>query len=82
MEWILTGDFFDAHQAEKAGLVSKVVPSAELLSEVEKMSKKIASMSLPTTILAKECVNAAYENTLSQGLVFERRLFHSSFATV
>lgn len=53
MEWVLTGDFFDAHQAEKAGLVSRVVPVDDLLAEAEKTAKKIASKSLPISMMAK-----------------------------
>jgi len=81
MEWILTGNMFDAHTAERAGLVSRVVPDDQLLIEAEKLAKKIASMSLPALMLAKESVNAAYENSLEQGVLFERRLFYSTFAT-
>lgn len=82
MEWILTGAPFDAHTAERVGLVSRVVPAADLLVEAEKTATKIASMSRPISLLAKECVNKAYEGTLEDGVVYERRLFFSTFATV
>lgn len=82
MEWILTGAPFDAHTAERVGLVSRVVPAADLLAEAEKTATKIASMSRPISLLAKECVNKAYEGTLEDGVVYERRLFFSTFATV
>lgn len=82
MEWILTGLPFDAHTAERVGLVSRVVPAADLLQEAEKTATKIASMSRPITLLAKECVNKAYEGTLEDGVVFERRAFFSTFASV
>jgi len=81
MEWILTGNMWDAHTAEKAGLVSRVVPDDQLLIEAEKLAKKIASMSVPAAMLAKEAINAAYETTLEQGVLHERRLFYSTFAT-
>jgi hypothetical protein len=82
MEWILTGDHFDAHTAERVGLVSRVVPHEQLMAEAEKTANKIAAKSRPITLLAKECVNKAYEGTLEEGVVFERRVFHSTFATV
>eukprot|EP01126_Amoeba_proteus_P046574 TRINITY_DN526_c0_g1_i1.p1 TRINITY_DN526_c0_g1~~TRINITY_DN526_c0_g1_i1.p1 ORF type:complete len:189 (-),score=38.21 TRINITY_DN526_c0_g1_i1:155-682(-) len=82
MEWILTGETFDAHTAERAGLVSRVVPASDLLAEAEKTAQQIASMSRPITLLAKECVNKSFEGTLEEGVQFERRIFHSTFATV
>lgn len=81
MQLILTGDFMSAEEAEKAGLVAKVVPKEELLDEAEKMASKIASYSKPITAMAKECVNTAFNTTLDQGLLFERRVFHATFAT-
>jgi len=81
MEWILTGEIFDAFAAERAGLVSKVVPPESLMKEAERIAKKIASCSSPIVILAKEAVNVAYETTLEQGLLFEKRAFMSTFAT-
>lgn len=81
MEFILTGDFFSAEEAEKAGLVSRIIPSAKLVDEAVKMADKISSYSQPIVAMAKECVNEAYETTLTEGLHFERRLFHSTFAT-
>ena len=81
MEMVLTGRMMGAEEAERAGLVSRVVPAAELLDEAFKVAEKIASMSLPAVMMAKESVNRAYETTLSEGLRFERRMFHALFAT-
>ena len=81
MEMILTGRMMDAEEAERSGLVSRIVPAADLIDEAVKTAAKIASMSLPATMLAKEAVNRAYETTLAEGVRFERRLFHSTFAT-
>jgi enoyl-CoA hydratase len=82
MDLCLTGDMLTAEAAERAGLVSRVVPAAELLNEAVKTATKIASMSKPIAALVKEAVNAAYETTLTQGVLFERRLFYATFATV
>lgn len=81
MEMCLTGRMMDAAEAERAGLVARVVPSADLLDEALKLASAIASMSVPMTMMVKESVNRAYETTLASGLRFERRLFHSAFAT-
>jgi len=81
MEMVLTGRMIDAVEAERAGLVSRVVPLAELIDEAVKVADKIASLSRPAVLLAKEAVNAAFETPLSQGIRFERRLFHATFAT-
>jgi enoyl-CoA hydratase len=81
MEMCLTGRMMDAAEAERAGLVSRVVPAAELLPEALKVAEKIASLSRPIVLMAKDAVNRAYETTLSEGVRFERRLFHSTFAT-
>ena len=81
MEMCLTGRMIDAAEAEKAGLVARVFPTAELLSEALKIAAKIAEFSLPVVMMAKESVNRAYETTLSEGLKFERRMFHATFAT-
>ena len=81
MEMCLTGRMMDAAEAERAGLVSRVVPAADLVDEAIKVATRIASMSRPSVMMAKEAVNAAFETTLSQGIRFERRLFHSTFAT-
>lgn len=81
MEMCLTGRMMDAEEAERCGLVSRIVPVDDLLDEAKAVAKKIASMSRPATMLTKELVNAAYETTLSHGIVHERRLFHSMFAT-
>lgn len=80
MEMVLTGNMIDAHQAERDGLVCKVVPNDKLQSTALEMGEKIASFSQPVVAMAKETVNAAYEMTLEQGLRFERRMFHSLFA--
>jgi enoyl-CoA hydratase len=81
MEMCLTGRMMDAAEAERAGLVSRVVPAAELLPEALKVAEKIAGLSRPVVRMAKESVNRAYETTLAEGVRFERRLFHSTFAT-
>jgi enoyl-CoA hydratase len=81
MDLCLTGRMMDAAEAERAGIVSRIVPAAELLSEAIKIGERIASMSQPIVMMVKEAVNRAYESTLSEGVRFERRLFHSTFAT-
>jgi enoyl-CoA hydratase len=81
MEMVLTGRMMDAAEAERAGLVARVVPAADLLVEAVKTATKIAGFSRPAVMLAKEAVNAAFETTLAQGVHFERRLFQSAFAT-
>ncbi|MGB3772360.1 MAG: enoyl-CoA hydratase [Rhodococcus sp. (in: high G+C Gram-positive bacteria)] len=81
MEMCLTGRKMGAEEAERAGLVSRVVPAADLLADVLATAETIASMSLPVAMMAKEAVNRAFESTLSEGVHFERRLFHSTFAT-
>jgi len=81
MEMCLTGRMMDADEAERAGLVSRVVPAGELLDEVMKTAAKIAAMSRPAAMMIKESVNRSYETTLAEGVRFERRLFHSAFAT-
>ena len=81
MDMCLTGRMMDAAEAERSGLVSRVVPLNDLIEETLKAADKIADLSLPSVILAKEAVNRAYETTLSEGLRFERRVFHSLFAT-
>ncbi len=81
MEMNLTGRMMDAAEAERSNLVAKVVPVAELMNEAMKMAEAIASKSLPSVLLAKESVNRSYEVPLSEGLRFERRVFHSLFAT-
>jgi enoyl-CoA hydratase len=81
MEMCLTGRMMDAAEAERAGLVSRVVPAGELLPEALKVAEKIAGLSRPIVLMAKDAVNRAYETTLSEGVRFERRLFHSTFAT-
>jgi enoyl-CoA hydratase len=81
MEMCLTGRMMDAAEAERAGLVSRVLPADQLMEEAKKVARKIAAASQPIAMMTKEAVNAAYETTLHQGLAFERRLFHSMFAT-
>lgn len=81
MEMCLTGRMMDAEEAERSGLVSRIVAADELLDDAVKTAEKIASMSLPITMMAKESVNRAFETTLAEGLLFERRTFHSLFAT-
>jgi len=81
MEMCLTGRNMDAAEAERSGLVSRVVPLADLLPEAMKAANKIAELSLPIVAMTKETVNRAYESTLSEGLRFERRVFHAMFAT-
>ncbi len=81
MDLCLTGRQMDAAEAERCGLVSRVVPAAELLNEALKAAEKIASYSLPASMMAKEAVNRAYETTLAEGILFERRIFQSLFAT-
>ncbi len=80
MEMCLTGRMMDAAEAERCGLVSRVVPAAELVDEALKTAAKIAALSRPVTMMAKESVNRAFETTLAEGLKFERRVFHSTFA--
>jgi len=81
MEMCLTGRMMDAAEAERAGLVSRVVPAADLLAEAAKTAEKIAGLSQPIVMMAKEAVNRAYETTLAEGIKFERRVFHATFAT-
>jgi enoyl-CoA hydratase len=81
MEMILTGRMMDAAEAERANLVARIVPAAELVAEAVKVGEKIASLSAPSVLMAKEAVNAAYETTLREGVRLERRLFASLFAT-
>ena len=80
MEMCLTGRMMDAVEAERAGLVSRVVPAAELVDEALKVARVIASMSLPVAMQTKESVNRSYETTLAEGIRFERRVFHAQFA--
>jgi enoyl-CoA hydratase len=80
MDLILTARMMDAAEAERAGLVSRVVPADKLLGEALAVAEKVASYSLPVAMMAKEAVNRAYETTLAEGVRFERRLFHATFA--
>ncbi|MAW80742.1 MAG: enoyl-CoA hydratase [Parvularcula sp.] len=80
MEMCLTGRMMDAEEAERCGLVSRIVPKGELKEEAIRVAKQIAGFSRPIAMLTKEAVNRAYETTLSEGVRFERRVFHSVFA--
>src|SRR6478609_5582345 len=81
MDMILTGRMMDAAEAERSGLVARVVPLASLMDEAMKAAETIAAMSLPSVLAAKEAVNRAFEVSLAEGIRFERRVFHSLFAT-
>ncbi|MDQ3188598.1 MAG: enoyl-CoA hydratase [Pseudomonadota bacterium] len=81
MDVVLSARMMDAAEAERAGLVSRVVPAATLLDEALKTAATIGSFSLPAVMMAKEAINRAYELPLAEGVLFERRLFHSLFAT-
>jgi enoyl-CoA hydratase len=81
MDLILTGRTMDAAEAERSGLVARVVPADDLMDEARKVAAKIAKFSLPSVMIAKESVNRAFETTLAEGVRFERRLFHALFST-
>jgi enoyl-CoA hydratase len=81
MDMCLSGRMMDAAEAERVGLVSRVVPAADLLAEALKTAGKIAMQSRTAAMMAKESVNRAFETSLAEGIRFERRLFHASFAT-
>jgi enoyl-CoA hydratase len=81
MEMVLTGRVMDAAEAERAGLVSRIVPASDLLEEALKVAERIASLGRPSVLAAKEAVNRSFEATLAEGVHFERRLFHALFAT-
>ncbi len=80
MEMCLTGRIMDAAEAERAGLVARVIPVADLVDEAVRTAAKIASLSRPVTMMIKECVNRAYEGALAEGLLFERRALHAAFS--
>jgi enoyl-CoA hydratase len=80
MDLCLTARMMDAAEAERAGLVSRVVPAAKLMEEAMAVAEKVASYSTPVCMMVKEAVNRSYETTLSEGVHFERRLFHAAFA--
>ncbi|MHC8372073.1 enoyl-CoA hydratase [Pseudomonas sp. MDT1-85] len=80
MDMVLTGRTMDAAEAERCGLVSRLVPTATLIDEALRSASLIAGYSTPVTLLAKEAVNRAFETSLAEGVRFERRLFHSTFA--
>ncbi len=81
MEMCLTGRMMDAEEAERSGLVSRIVPAHDLVEEAITTGESIAKLSLPIVLMAKEAVNIAYETTLREGVHFERRLFHATFST-
>ena len=81
MDLCLTGRMMDAAEAERAGLVSRIVPAADLVTEAVKIAERISQMSRPIAMMVKEAVNRAYETTLAEGVRFERRVFHATFAT-
>jgi enoyl-CoA hydratase len=81
MDLILTGRMMDADEAERSGLVARVVPVASLMDEAMKAAETIAAMSLPSVLAAKEAVNRGFETSLAEGVRFERRVFHALFAT-
>jgi len=81
MELCLTGRMMDAHEAERCGLASRVVPVDKLVEDAIATAQKIASYSLPTIMMIKELINTSYQTPLSEGLLFERRTFHAAFAT-
>jgi enoyl-CoA hydratase len=81
MDLILTGRMMDAAEAERSGLVARIVPAADLMTEALKTAETIAAMSLPSVMVAKEAVNRAFEVSLAEGVAFERRVFHALFAT-
>ncbi len=81
MDLILTGRIMGAAEAERAGLVARVIPAADLLDEALRTAQTIAALSLPAVLMAKEAIDRAAEMSLQEGLRFERRLFHSLFAT-
>ncbi len=81
MDLILTGRMMDAQEAERSGLVARIVPLQNLVEEALKIADTIAAMSLPSVLAAKEAVNRAFETSLAEGVRFERRIFHSLFAT-
>ena len=80
MDLCLTGRFMDAAEAEKSGLVARIYPAGQLLEETLKAAQTIAGFSLPVIMMIKESVNRAFESSLNEGLLFERRVFHASFA--
>ncbi len=81
MELCLTGRMMGAEEAERAGLVSRIVPADQLLAEALATAETVAAMSTPAAITLKESVNRSFETTLAEGVRFERRLFHATFAT-
>ena len=81
MEMVLTGRVMDAQEAERSGLASRIIPLADLVEEAVKVAQQIADLSLPIVMMAKESVNRSYETSLAEGILFERRVFHSAFAT-
>lgn len=81
MDMVLTGKMITAEEAEKAGMVARIYPAADLVAESIKSAEIMASYSLPSLMMAKECVNKSFEISLTEGLNFERRMFQALFAT-
>jgi enoyl-CoA hydratase len=81
MDLCLTGRMMDAQEAERCGLVARLVPADKLMDEAMSVAEKIAGLSRPIVMMAKEAVNRAYETTMAEGIKFERRVFHATFAT-
>ncbi len=81
MDLVLTGRFMDAAEAERAGLVARVVPAERLMAETLAAAATICALGMPALMMAKECVNRAFEGSLADGVAYERRVFHSLFAT-
>ena len=81
MEMCLSGRMMDAEEAERSGLVSRIIPADDLVEEAVKTAEAIAKLSMPIVMMAKEAVNSAYETSLAEGVHFERRLFHATFST-
>ena len=81
MDMILTGRMMDAEEAERSGLVARVIPAAELMAETMKAATTIANYSRPSVVTAKQAVNRAFETTLAEGLHYEQRVFYALFAT-
>ncbi len=80
MDMVLTGRQMDAAEAERVGLVSRVIPADDLIDEAMKAAERIANMSMPSVMMAKESVNRSFESSLAEGIRFERRMFHATFA--
>jgi enoyl-CoA hydratase len=80
MDMCLTGRMMDAHEAERSGLVARIIPADQLMDETLKAAQNIANYSLPVVMMIKESINRSFESSLNEGLLFERRVFHAAFA--